>query len=135
MKVTAIVEKGSDGLYSIYSDQEIGNHSFGGFGESLDAAKADFMQSIEKAKEMIKAETGTIPDEFTDVQVSFKFDIPSFFNCFNFLSVSAFAKYAGINPSLMRQYKQRLAFASESQMAKIEDAIHKVGNELLAVSL
>ena len=29
MKVTAIVEKGSDGLYSIYSEQEINNHSFG----------------------------------------------------------------------------------------------------------
>ena len=43
MKVTAIVEKGSDGLYSIYSEQEINNHSFGGYGESVEAAKADLI--------------------------------------------------------------------------------------------
>ena len=63
MKVTAIVEKGSDGLYSIYSEQEINNHSFGGYGESVEAAKADFMLSIDEAKEMVKEETGTLPNE------------------------------------------------------------------------
>lgn len=51
MKVTAIVEKGSDGLYSIYSEQEINNYSFGEYGESVEAAKADFMLSIDEAKE------------------------------------------------------------------------------------
>lgn len=52
-----------------------------------------------------------------------------------FISVSTFAKYAGINPSLMRQYKQRIAFASEAQKAKIEQAIHKAGKELISVQL
>ena len=35
----------------------------------------------------------------------------------------------------MRQYKQRIAFASESQKAKIEDAIHRAGSELCAVKI
>ena len=94
MKVTAIVEKGSDGLYSIYSEQEINNHSFGGYGESVEAAKADFMLSIDEAKEMVKEETGTLPNEFTDLQVTFKFDIVSFFNYFDWINVSKFAQYA-----------------------------------------
>lgn len=33
------------------------------------------------------------------------------------------------------QYKQRIAFASEAQKSKIEEAIHKAGSELLAVQL
>ena len=36
MKILAIVEKGDDGLYSIYTEAEIAGHSFGGFGESVE---------------------------------------------------------------------------------------------------
>ena len=36
MKVTAIIEKGSDGMFSVRSEQKIGNHYFGGFGESVE---------------------------------------------------------------------------------------------------
>lgn len=135
MKVTAIVEKGSDGLYSIYSEQEINNHSFGGYGESVEAAKADFMLSIDEAKEMVKEETGTLPNEFTDLQVTFKFDIASFFNYFDWINVSQFAKKAGINESKMRQYKNGLAFAGESTTKKILDTIKNIGAELQSATL
>lgn len=135
MKVTAIVEKGNDGLYSIYSEQEINNHCFGGCGESVEAAKADFMLSIDEAREMIKEETGTIPDEFADMQVTFKFDIVSFFNYFDWINVSKFAQYAGINESKMRQYKSGVAYAGERTTNKILKAIKKMGAELSAASL
>lgn len=77
----------------------------------------------------------TLPAALSDIQFEYKYDIASFFENFKFISVSAFARYAGINPSLMRQYKKRLAFASESQKAKIEEAIHKAGFELMSVRL
>jgi hypothetical protein len=135
MKVTAIVEKGSDGLYSVYSMQEINNHSFGGYGKSVEAAKADFMLSIDEAKNMIKEETGTISGEFADLQVTFKFDIASFFNYFDWINVSKFAQYAGINESKMRQYKTGVAFAGEKTTSKILTAIKKMGAELSSASL
>jgi hypothetical protein len=135
MTVTAIVEKGSDGFYSIYSDQEINNHSFGGYGESVEAAKADFMLSINEAKEMIMRETGTTPNEYADLQVTFKFDIASLFNYFDWINVSKFAQYAGINESKMRQYKSGVAFAGERTTNRILTAIKKMGAELSAASL
>jgi hypothetical protein len=135
MKVTAIVEKGKDGLYSIYSEQEICNHCFGGYGESVEIAKSDFIQSIDEAKDMIKEETGVIPNEFSDLQVTFKFDIASFFNYFDWINVSKFAQYAGINESKMRQYKSGSAFAGERTTNKILSAIKKMGAELSAASL
>ncbi len=67
MNILAIVEKGNDGLYSVYSEQEINGHGFGGYGESVEEAKADFMQSIEEAKAMDGV-------EITDLQVTFKFE-------------------------------------------------------------
>ena len=84
---------------------------------------------------MIKEQGREVPESLKNVEFEYKYDIASFFECFKFLSVSTFAKYAGINPSLMRQYKQRIAFASESQKAKIEDAIHRAGSELCAVKI
>jgi hypothetical protein len=49
--------------------------------------------------------------------------------------VSKFAKWAGINPGLMRQYKTKSTYISENQANKIEAALRKVGKELASVSL
>ena len=49
-------------MYSIYSDDEVQGHGFGGFGETVAIAKEDFTRSIEEVKEMILEETGTVPN-------------------------------------------------------------------------
>lgn len=135
MKILAIVEKGEDGLYSIYTEAEIAGHSFGGFGESVEIAKKDFMESIQEAQEMIAVNEGTIPVEFADLKIEFKYDLESFFNYFDCLNVSKFANYAGINESKMRQYKTGTAFAGEKTTNKILNAIKKLGAELSTASL
>jgi hypothetical protein len=45
----------------------------------------------------------------------------------------ALQKKAGINASLMRQYKAGKAYISESQTERIENAFHSLGNELAAI--
>lgn len=135
MKILAIVEKGDDGLYSIYTEAEIAGHGFGGFGGSVEIAKKDFMESIQEVKEMITTERGSAPEEFTDLKVEFKYDLESFFNYFDWINASKFAAYAGINESKMRQYKTGVAFAGEKTTNKILKAIKKLGAELSAASL
>lgn len=88
MKILAIVEKGDDGLYSIYTEAEIAGHGFGGFGGSVEIAKKDFMESIQEVKEMITTERGSAPEEFTDLKVEFKYDLESFFNYFDWINAS-----------------------------------------------
>lgn len=51
MKITAIIEKGLDGLYSVRSRQMIGNHYLGGFGESVEITKADYYESVKEVME------------------------------------------------------------------------------------
>lgn len=58
MKITAIIEQGDDGMYSVYSEQTIGSHGLGGFGETIDEAKADFMLSIDEALGLSGQQTG-----------------------------------------------------------------------------
>lgn len=134
MKTTAIVEMWDDRTISVYVP-EFEGFSLNGQGTTVEEAKKSLWSAVEEYKAMLSELGKDIPDSLEHIEFEYKYDIASFFECFKFIGVSSFAKYAGINPSLMRQYKQRIAFASESQKAKIEDAIHKAGEELLAVQL
>lgn len=135
MKIFAIIEKGTDGLYSIYSDDMLLNHGLGGYGSSVEEAKSDFMESIKEAKEMIAEEGNPLPNEVEHMDVTFKYDLQSFFNYFDWINVSQFAKKVGINESKMRQYKNGLAFAGESTTKKILDTIKNIGAELQSATL
>ncbi len=134
MKKTAIVEMWDDKTISIYVP-EFDGFSLNGQGKTVYEAKASLGSALEDYKAMLTEIGKDVPDALRDIDFEYKYDIASFFECFKFISVSTFAKYAGINPSLMRQYKQRIAFASEAQKAKIEQAIHKAGEELISVQL
>ena len=134
MKVLAIVEMWDDKTISAYVP-EFDGFNLNGQGSNMEEVKHSLNECLNDYILMFKEKGESVPDVLNDVEFEYRYDIASFFECFKFLSVSAFAKYAGINPSLMRQYKQRIAFASESQKNKIETAIHKVGAELSAVRI
>ena len=133
-RIKAVVERGSDGLYSVYSEDHFGNSYFGGFGDSVAKAKEDFLESI---KESIKEQTseGKKTPCFEDVAVEYRYDIPSFFDFFDYLNVSRFAEFAGINESKMRAYKSGIAFPGEKTTKKIVDAAHAIAAELGATVL
>ena len=134
MIIKAIVEKSEDGLYSVYSENHFGNSFFGGFGDSVAKAKDDFMLSISEALAE-QQETGEAIPATDDIVVEFHYDLPSFFNFFDFINVSKFAEYAGINESKMRAYKSGLSFPGEKTTAKIARAIADLGKELSAARL
>lgn len=132
MRIIAIIEKGSDGMYSVRSEQRIGNHYFGGFGESVAIAKEDFLESVREVIDESKAEGIKVPATF---QITYRFDLPSFFNFFDYLNVSKFAELAGINESKMRQYKCGSAYPGEKVTKKISTAIRKIASDFSSATL
>ncbi|MDR0574737.1 MAG: hypothetical protein LBG96_12030 [Tannerella sp.] len=50
-----------------------------------------------------------------------------------FFNVSELVSEIGINSSLMRKYKNGLAFASKEQRKKIENGIHAISKKLSTV--
>ena len=128
----ALIEKGKDGMYGIFTPEL--NHTIIGEGKTVIEAKEDFQNSV---VEMIASYTGNdkeVPDELKGITFVYKYDIASFFDYYDFINVSKFAERAGINPSLLRQYKSgSTSYISESQMKKIERALHKIGDELSGV--
>ncbi|MDL2215264.1 pilus assembly protein HicB [Dysgonomonas sp. OttesenSCG-928-M03] len=131
MRLNAIIEKGKDG-YGVYVTN-LQEHGLNGIGTSVEAAKTDMMEALILMTNMYTEEGKPIPEELVDPVFDYKYDIPSFFEDFDYLIVSKVAKRAGINASLLRQYKTKKAFASEEQTKKIEKAIHELGKEMMAV--
>ena len=70
-KIQAIIEKGADGRYSVYSKDHFGNSYFGGFGESVTVAKEDFMESVREAIEEERAENHPVC-AIEDVSVEYR---------------------------------------------------------------
>lgn len=134
MIIKATIEKGPDGLFSVYSDNHLGNSYFGGFGDNVAKAKEDFIESVKEAFDEQKAEGLAIPAIET-IQIEYQYDVPSFFNYFDCLNVSKFAEFAGINESKMRAYKSGSAYPGEKTMNKICKAAHRMAAELSAFTL
>lgn len=63
-----------------------------------------------------------------------RYDLPSFFNYFDFINVSKFAEFAGINESKMRAYKSGVSYPGEKTTSKIFKAVKEIGKELCVAS-
>jgi len=134
MTIKAIIEKGEDGLYAVYSEDHIGHSYFGGFGDSANEAKKDFVESIHEAIAENVSE-GLVTPLMEDITVEYHYDLPSFFNCFDFINVRKFARYAGVNESKMRAYKSGAAFPGEKVTSRIVKAIKTIGADLSSASI
>jgi predicted RNase H-like HicB family nuclease len=132
LKTTALIEKGDDGKYSIFTPDL--KSTIIGLGDTVAEAKADFENSVREIKRFL-AEDGIIDHELNDIEFEYKYDVASVFNEFNCINITQFAEFAGIYPSTMRQYARGLKRPSEKQTKKIEAALHLLGQRWQATCL
>lgn len=131
-KRTALIEMGADGTFGIHTPDI--ESTIIGEGSTVAEAKADFENSLREVIDTF-AETGTQdPDDLQNTTFIYKYDLPSFLSYYDYFNMSRLAKQAGINPSLMRQYKNG-QYVSEKQVAKIQMAINRIGKELATIQL
>jgi hypothetical protein len=135
MKIIGTIERSKTGYYSIYPDKEILNCAPYGYGESLQEAKEDFMLGIEEFRQLKKEELGYSPKEFDNVDVEFRYDISTLFEEFDFLNITKFAKYAGINESKMRQYASGTCDPGVKASKKISNALKTIGQILIDATI
>lgn len=126
-KVIAIIEKGRDGSYSIYTPTLQNNII--GEGNSVAEAKADFLIGYQEMIDTYKEDGKPIPKELQDIEFSYKYDLAAFYEAHPYINVSKMANYIGINSGLMRQYR-RGQYISERQIIRIQKGIQTIGKEL-----
>lgn len=127
------IEKDSDGTFIAYNTDE-SPYTLVGRGGTVKDAKADFMNSMQEVKASEEEREGAAAHILSAAPV-FKFDLSSLFEYYSMLNVSAFARYLGINETLMRQYKKGNTYISDLQLQKIEDGLHRLGADFLGLRL
>lgn len=131
-KVTAIIEKGEDGSYSIHAP-ELENVIIGE-GDTVAEAKDDFANSRNEMLEAYIDEGLPVPEELRDVEFEYRYDLSAFYDAHPYLNVSKLAEHMHINASLMRQYR-RGQYISEEQVMRIQEGIRSIGRELAETTL
>lgn len=132
-KFKVSIEKQEDGSYIAYNTN-IDGYALIGTGNTVAEAKKDFASSMSGVAEVEKERLGSVPEVFTN-EPEFKFDLSSLFEYYSMINVSAFARFLGINDTLMRQYKKGNTYISEAQLRKIQDGIHQLGHEFSRLQL
>ncbi len=96
------------------------------------------VESAQNAEEL-QVKMKTLLVDFHDLELNtinfdISYDLSAFFENFGYLKISEIAKYAGLNASLVRHYVAGSKTASKAQVMKLQQAIHRVGNELVQVT-
>lgn len=132
-KFKVSIEKQEDGSYIAYNTN-VDGYTLLGTGDTVAEAKKDFANSMSEVAEVEKERLGEVPAVFTN-EPDYKFDLSSLFEYYSMINVSAFARFLGINDALMRQYRKGDTYISDTQLKKIEDGIHRLGNEFSRLQL
>lgn len=130
MKANIVVEQTKDGFFSCYLEEELPHVAPLGYGDTSEAAINDLISFYKESKNDLAAEGKVLPE----LEFIIHYDMPSFFNRFNFLNQSKIAERAGINPSLMRKYTSGVANAGPKQYEKLYAAVQSIAQEMLSAA-
>ena len=126
MKTVKIVIEKSKDAYWAYAENIEGVTGAGG---TVLEAKKSALEGLEMQKEL-----GNIPDK--NYNIAFRFDTESLLNYYKgIFTNAALERITGINQLQISHYATGLKKPRPAQAKKIENALHSLGRELMAVEL
>ena len=130
-QIKIIIERGKD-QYGAYAENV---ESIWGAGDTAAETKQSVEDTIRLLKEYNKDEN--LPAVLkSDFELVYKFDTQSFFNYYKgIFTNAALERITGINQKQLQHYATGVKKPRLAQTKKIESALHKLGNQLLAVEL
>ena len=133
MKLTIILETSDNDFQGVISHPDF---SILGMEDSMEALMATFKEQIQglldnELKE--KAEWQGV--KIQDIEFDYVATIEGIFDTFSFLKISAVAREAGINESLLRQYANGIKYPSIPTAQKIERVLHRLAQSMLSMQV
>jgi len=131
-QIHVFLELGKDG-YGVWFEEL--PHVFG-FGETVEAAKADAKAVLEGYIIALNISNQAIPEILKgEYDLVYKYDVETLLKHIDgTVTKTALAKAAGINPTLLSHYSSGMKKPGKQQREKIIAGLHKLGKELLSVS-
>lgn len=123
--VNVIVEKGDDRNYSCFMEGKNNDWGVVGAGSTVRKAMESFYDGVEEMKADLEENGKQMPD----VRFNFIMDVGSLFDYYP-INVTAFAKYIGMNASLLRQYASGKREAKSKALEKIRAGLQKFKDDI-----
>ena len=131
-QIEAIIERASDGTYSVYCKDEI----FSGSGETIDAAKKDMLDQIAFYKETAIAEGFKYPEWLDDeYSIEYTTDAASLLRYYigaGIFSLAGLEKVTGINQKQLWSYVNGTK-PRKTQSERIVAGLKNLNNDLNAI--
>lgn len=128
--VVAIIERASDGTYSVYSDDDNLPFLITGTGATIAEAHDMFVGGYEDMKRVFE-EDGK---EFEELVFEFHYDVPSFLQQYAYaLTLAGLERITGVNQRQLSHYINGVRKPSKSTTQKIEERLRAFGQEIASV--
>jgi len=129
--IKIIIERSKD-LFSAYAENVEGIY---GAGNTVKEAEQSILDAIKLTKEYNSEDN--IPKILkSEYNIIYKLDIQSFLNYYKgIFTNSALERITGINQKQIQHYSTGHRTPRPTQIKKIEQALHKFGNELISIEL
>lgn len=131
-QISAIIERASDGTYSVYCKNEI----FSGMGDTIEAAKADMLQQMELYKATAKEEGFKYPEFLDeDFTISYTLDAQSLMEYYlskGWFSLATLEKVTGISQKQLWAYAHGTK-PRKTQEERIRNGFHSILQDLDAI--
>jgi predicted RNase H-like HicB family nuclease len=130
MKITALIEKGLDGNYSVFIAEKSYPYGIIGTGNTVKEAMDDFMAGYQEMKEYVESTGAT----FVEAEITFKYDVPSFLQDYAYaFSLAGLERITGVNQKQLGHYISGFRKPSEKTIRKIEAGLHDFSRQLASV--
>ena len=103
-------------------------------GANLSELKLAMAEAVQHHLEY-QLEKGILTGPISPTRITYFVDLEQFFGYYKILNKTALARYAGINPSLFRQYTTGLTPVSGKKMKQISAALRRVAEDLAGLEL
>ena len=132
-KIEAIIEKNTDGEFSIYCIDEM----FSGIGATVEEAKSDMIEAMQHYVTSCKESNYKYPTWLdSEYTIIYKFETQSLLQYYTgIITPAALSRLTGISSKQLWSYMHGRSKPRKAQRLKIESALHKLGNELITISL
>jgi hypothetical protein len=129
-KVKVTIERGKDGKYNAFTDYELPGYGLMGFGDTAEAAMADFSVSYDEVCEMMAKDGETAPA----LSFDFYYDVASFLDFFaEMLSKSGLQKITGINQKQLWHYASGVRKPKPDTVHKIQEGLYSFADAIKRV--
>ncbi len=127
MKVTAIIERGHDGTYGVYVQDNPLPFGVIGDGKTVAEALTDFENSIEEMHVYYQEQEKIFPE----FEIEYKYDTASFLQQFAYaFTLAGLERITGVNQRQLSHYINGVRRPSRTTVTKIENRLHTFGNQI-----